>query len=75
MTKNSFLVKKKRNEIDLGSSCITVLGFSKGSILLPPKLFSGPAPSIPAFMMPDAAPVMAMNPRSVIWWLKSEASL
>lgn len=66
ITKNIFRVKKNRNVMDFGSSYITTDGLSKGRRMLTPKLFSGPAPSIPAFMMPDAAPVIAMKPASAI---------
>jgi hypothetical protein len=54
---------------------MTVTGVSNGSRMLTPKLFSAPAPSIPAFMIPKAAPVTAMNLCSVIRRPKSEASL
>ena len=39
---------------------------SQGRRMLTPKLFSGPAPSCPACMIPPPAPVMTMKPASAI---------
>ena len=48
---------------------------SQGRRMLAPKLFSGPAPSWPACMMPGPAPVMTMKPAAVILRANSTACL
>ena len=74
ITKNSLRVKKYLNVISLGSSTMTGLAdCSKGSRMLTPKLFSAPAPTLPAFMMPSAAPVMTMKSLAASWRANSTA--
>ena len=67
-------VKKYLKLMSLGSEAIQ--GFascSNGKRMLSPKLFSPPAPSCAAPMMPAPAPVTTIQPSSVIRLPKSRA--
>jgi hypothetical protein len=58
-------VKKYRKTISFGSlSRNSLVVVSNGSLIPAPKLFSGPAPSTPASMIPGPAPVITIQSRS-----------
>ena len=66
-TNSSLRVKKYFRCISLASpSMIGLACCSNGSRMLTPMLFSRPAPTWPASMMPLAAPVMTMKPASAM---------
>jgi hypothetical protein len=73
-TRKSFRVKKYLKVTSLGSSAIHGLAScSNGRRMFSPKLFSPPAPSWAAPMMPAPAPVTTIHPSSVIRLPKSRA--
>src|ERR1017187_7321730 len=72
--KVSLRVKNYLNVMSFLSSAMTGLALcSHGRRMLTPKLFSGPAPSWPACMMPGPAPVITMKPAAEIFLPNSAA--
>ena len=73
--KNSFRVKKYRNVASFGSpSMMSTALCSNGNTMFTPKVFSVPAPSIAACMIPGPAPLMIIHSSSAMARPNSTAS-